>query len=269
MHAIKQRETPIIHWSEVFKVGEYIDEVFKNEVREWANRTMDSISMGLLDTTDHERWEITPESTHEAKQVVITTWYCSVCGPDHPLDKDDECCTDGMDEPLLLKSKSRKLWGVVDNNTDNFMHYGVDYVGNDIEPFYDEEADHDGEADVYFWVAESEADDAAKWCDEANYREHGHASHGFPWANGRGYLPDTWVSDWALQGAGFVVAHYTGGGGDQYGEVFRIVGIDGGGYCFDGHFVRLFLLHHESRSMTVQTERGEVYVTMEAVDERA
>lgn len=86
---------------------------------------------------------------------------------------------------------------------------------------------------------------------------------GFPWAQTWAFRPDDRISDDELRAAGFTVATYTGEGGGEY----RLCGIDGGGYSFDGaHFAPLCAIVHANRSKygwTVETDDGHAYITME------
>ena len=85
--------------------------------------------------------------------------------------------------------------------------------------------------------------------------------YSFPWAWNWAFLPDDRITDDELRAAGFTVAHYTGGDGDEY----RLCGIDGGGYSFKGaHFAPLCAIVHENRSQygwKVETNVGPAYVT--------
>ena len=87
--------------------------------------------------------------------------------------------------------------------------------------------------------------------------------YGFPWAWNWAFQPDERITDDELREAGFTVAHYTGGDGDLY----RLCGIDGGGYSVDGaHFAPLCAIVYANRSKyhwTVETDNGEAYITVD------
>ncbi|MCH1571936.1 MAG: hypothetical protein L7S64_11380, partial [Longimicrobiales bacterium] len=87
--------------------------------------------------------------------------------------------------------------------------------------------------------------------------------YGFPWAWNWAFLPDDRITDDELREAGFTVAHYTGGDDDTY----RLCGIDGGGYAFDGaHFAPLCAIVYANRSQygwTVETDDCHAYITLE------
>ena len=91
--------------------------------------------------------------------------------------------------------------------------------------------------------------------------------YGFPWAWNWAFLPDDRITDDELHAAGFTVAHYSGGDGDEY----RLCGIDGGGYSFKGaHFALLCAIVHENRShygWKVETNVGPAYVTTNTKNE--
>ena len=107
---------------------------------------------------------------------------------------------------------------------------------------------------------EDDAIDFVRQCmDESRY--------GFPWAQTWAFRPDDRITDDELREAGFTVAHYTGGAGGRSDDTYRLCGIDGGGYSFDGaHFAPLCAIVHANRSQygwTVETDNGEAYITLE------
>jgi len=119
------------------------------------------------------------------------------------------------------------LWEVVDN-------YG------DTVQFADE-----GEAEEFAQEQNEEAEEGR---------------YGFPWANGWCFYPDSDISDEDLRAAGYVIALYTDGDGDQV----RLCGIDGGGYCFTGaHHSKLYAIDRNRKSLAVQTTDGPRLVTFQ------
>ena len=83
---------------------------------------------------------------------------------------------------------------------------------------------------------------------------------GFPWAWNWAFFPSRDVKTAELIRAGFTVAHYTGADGDEY----RLAGIDGGGYSFEGpHFALLCAIVHERWGTSVATDSGKRRITME------
>ena len=90
---------------------------------------------------------------------------------------------------------------------------------------------------------------------------------GFPWAWNWAWMPDDRITDDELREAGFTVARYTGGAGGRDDDEYRLCGIDGGGYSFDGaHFAPLCAIVHANRRQyhwTVETDNGEAYITLE------
>jgi hypothetical protein len=91
--------------------------------------------------------------------------------------------------------------------------------------------------------------------------------YGFPWAWNWAFLPDDRITDDELRAAGFTVATYTGGAGGRDDCQYRLCGIDGGGYSFDGaHFAPLCAIVYANRHKyrwTVETDNGEAYITLE------
>jgi len=91
--------------------------------------------------------------------------------------------------------------------------------------------------------------------------------YGFPWAQSWAFRPDDRITDDELREAGFTVARYTGGEGGRGDAEYRLCGIDGGGYSFDGaHFAPLCAVFHANRrgyGWKVETDDGEAYITLE------
>ncbi len=83
---------------------------------------------------------------------------------------------------------------------------------------------------------------------------------GFPWAWNWCWQPSDRITDEQLQRAGFTVANYTGGDGDTY----RLAGIDGCGYSFEGaHFALLYAIVAEEYGWPVETDNGERRITVD------
>jgi len=237
------------------------DKTFESYVTKWMNRMMPAIPMGLLDTeseTAFERWQIEPDSIHEAERVTWVRWECSECGEVFAEEQEDAeaCCV-----PLTNTSDSG--WAIREENYGNLVGDDTGYVGS-WKPWYDHEVELEGTG-VYVWLDEGEANEAAEQCDVDYHSEHGHESHGFPWAHAFAFMPDSRISTASLKAAGFRVANYCGGTGN-WGEdcEYRLAGIDGGGYSFAGaHFASLVAYHHEERDCNVGTDNGPAYITTE------
>ena len=72
--------------------------------------------------------------------------------------------------------------------------------------------------------------------------------YGFPFAHSYCYLPEDRIQTEDLVAAGFLVYEVRG---------FRVAGIDGGGYSFEGqHFAKLYALVAQRYGWKVETEAG-------------
>jgi len=215
--------------------------------------------MGLLDTSDPERWTIEVGSWHRIEEIEVSAWECPECGQRHE-DPAEACCYGEDDVALPLGEALRAAWVVRNENWGDLINDRTDYAWRDIEPWRDLEH---GEEHVYAWFDEAEAQEAAEWADSAYESEHGHElRNGFPWANNYFYVVDGIDTD-LLKAAGFVVAEYRTPDGDSY----TLCGIDGGGYSFKSqHFAKLVGLWSELRDADVPTTQGDRVVSF---DERA
>lgn len=119
-------------------------------------------------------------------------------------------------------------------------------------------ASEDDETPVVYAVVDTEGagdgivetfmdeDDAESDRDERNREAFGESLYGFPFAHNHGYVIDGWDVE-SFAAAGFLVWLYDG---DKY-----IVGIDGGGYSFDGaHWAPLFF--SRMAGVKIETETG-------------
>lgn len=248
---------PQIRYSELVKGDNIIDQVFSDYVDLWMQRMFDSQGpLGLLDTTDAERWSIEVGSWHRVEEVEVKVWECPECGQPHE-EAEEVCCYGEDDVALPMGETTRVAWVLVNENTNDSIDASTDYAWRDIEPWRDVEH---GEEKVYAWFDEAEAQSAAEWADSAYESEHGHElRHGFPWANNHFYVVDGINTD-LLKAAGFVVAEYQSPDGDSY----TLCGIDGGGYSFKGqHFAKLVGLWSELRDADVPTQQGDRVVSFD------
>lgn len=247
------------------------DTVFKRCVHHFMQRSMPSIPLGMLDTESEDastRWQIETPEHHYVREAKWTAWTCSACG-DQYTDEPEVCCYDDEDENCPIEKSTESAYVVVNEHTGVCLSSLSDYVQHGDIYFEREDVVYEGETDAWGWEDEGDAWAAAQEADEAYESEHGHEHrYGFPWAHGTVFIPDPYISDAALKGAGFVVASYIGGDGDdRRNDSYRLAGIDGGGYSFMGaHFATLVALHHEERQMKVETAHGDVFIT---TDERA
>jgi hypothetical protein len=152
------------------------------------DQNMPGFPLGLLDTSDYERWELEPLGTCEVESEV--------------------------------ESDMHELFFVIDC---------------------------DGERHEF-----AEESDAEYFAQEQNEQAE-ERRHGFPWAWNWCFLPHETITTRHLQDAGFVVASYRGGDGDDY----RLAGIDGGGYSFKGaHYAKLYALVAADYGWKVNTDNG-------------
>lgn len=253
------------------------DKTFESYVHRWMERNMPSIPIGLLDTESDnamERWQIEADAIHTVKRVLITVHECDECSTEHNALPDEPCCSmseqgsdDGMVnvKPCTYTAKNGEYFVVHNDNNGEYLstqrYVRGERLGEDVEDLL-----VDNQFDVLGWYDECDARDAAETADKAWAAEHGHESYyGFPWAHSYAFMPDGYITDESLKAAGFRVATYCGGSGNwQTDQEFRLAGIDGGGYSFAGsHFARLVAAHHEGRRMTVETQNGEAFITMD------
>lgn len=116
-------------------------------------------------------------------------------------------------------------------------------------------ASGDGFEEEFFETEDDAIDFVRERMEESRY--------GFPWAHSWAFRPDDRITNDELRAAGFTVATYHGGAGGSY----RLCGIDGGGYSFDGaHFAPLCAIVHANRrgyGWKVETDDGNAYITTE------
>ena len=120
-------------------------------------------------------------------------------------------------------------------------------------------ASGDGFEEEFFETEDDAIDFVRERMEESRY--------GFPWAQSWAFRPDDRITDDELREAGFTVARYTGGEGGRDDCQYRLCGIDGGGYAFDGaHFAPLCAIVYANRreyGWKVETDEGLVYITLE------
>jgi len=241
------------------------DTTFERYVSQWMDRMMQSIPIGLLDTESdiaHERWQLQPDACHRVMSVTWAVWNCPECGESYTPAKPASCC-----EGVELDPDEQQSFVLYNDSTSeavtlqDYVRYADLNEDRSDVPFEDDE--------VLGWDDECDANKAAEQADQRYYDEHGRENMcGFPWANSYAYIPDGYITDGSLKAAGFRVAVYVGGKGDaRDDQEFRLAGIDGGGYSFQGsHWARLVAHHHESHGQPVETDQGPAYIT---TDERS
>jgi hypothetical protein len=156
----------------------------------------------------------------------------------------------------MLDTSTYERWEIVEDDPSEFVSQTGEmvYNGDDDRCITTYHADWNGCEESF-----DNEDDAIDFVRERMEE----SRHGFPWAWNWAFQPDDRITDDELRGAGFTVAHYTGGDGDTY----RLCGIDGGGYSFKGaHFATLCALVYANRRRyhwTVETDDGEAYITVD------
>lgn len=274
---------PTVKLRDLIGDGGFTDHVFKTYVARWMDIYMPGFPMGLIDTTNIERWSFEPDKQHTVVRVEHDGLRCKGCDtfwdeqPADPcctlnicdeceesyLSKNVSCCGMGMtSKPAELVRASKRMFAVKNEDTGEYL-YNQKYIR-----YLDLEEDHTVEIEnenVMAWEDEYQADQAAMEADRGYHDATFHEKcYGFPWAHSWVHLPDSRVSTDSLRSAGFRVAEYVGGDGSTNEDTYRLAGIDGGGYSFeDSHFARLVALHHIQRGQTVDTTNGHVYVTMD------
>lgn len=229
----------------------YKDSVFAEEVRRFMRDFMPHFPLGLLEVNDIERWEVAVNNRDfVVEEVECSTWTCA------------ECETVYYEEVTVCGSCNHTE-GVSSFTQEAFSGYVVRDCRYSSTTYVDSARWSDRVIEIEgqradFYEDEAEAQELA----DRSYADEPRDSYGFPWANMTAYRPDDHIDTTSLHAAGFVVAEYTGGDGDRY----RLCGIDGGGYSFEDHFVRLYVAHAEDKGWTTKTQRGEVHVS--AKDDR-
>lgn len=225
------------------------DRVFQDAVREFMSAWMPSFPIGLL-SLDNERWERVELNTPgEGLEVVALEGYECDCGGVYERESDALKCAqshEGEDSFFDLV----ECWAIKDNDYRGAyysFHGSAKYIcadGDKLDVAYSQE-------------------DALDVAQETNRERCDERSYGFPWANNTCFLPDDRLDDQTLADAGFVVYRYLGGEGNwREDEQYRLCGIDGGGYSFEGaHFAKLYALVHERKHWKVRTSQGEDYIT--------
>lgn len=154
--------------------------------------------------------------------------------------------------PLGLLDKSHERWEIVEDDPSEYITELEEGPEGLISYRY--HANWNG-CEKTFFIEDDAINFVRERMDESRY--------GFPWAWNWAFQPDERITDDELREAGFTVAHYTGGDGDLY----RLCGIDGGGYSVDGaHFAPLCAIVYANRSKyhwTVETDNGEAYITVD------
>ncbi len=234
--------TPVVHLDELIPDRcNYADQTFRNAVARFFERNMPGFPMGLLDTDNAERWEIQSDADALPLEIEVSTDAAGV--PTVTLDLDG--CAAILSEREQDEIREWIASEIADPDPGEAEGHTLylAIVGGELVSIHDDE---------------DEAREAAQEREEEG-------RFGFPWANGHAFLPDSCISDGDLKAAGFVVATYYGGGGDnpqREGEEFRLCGIDGGGYSFDGqHYGPLYAIVAERRGWTVPTDKGDCYVS--------
>ena len=158
--------------------------------------------------------------------------------------------------PLGMLDTAYERWEIVEDDPSEFVYQTSEmlYNGDDDRCITTYHADWNGCEETF-----DNEDDAIDFVRERMEE----SRHGFPWAWNWAFRPDDRITDDELREAGFTVATYTGGDGDEY----RLCGIDGGGYSFKGaHFATLCAIVHANRRQyhwTVETDDGEAYITVD------
>jgi len=193
----------------------------------------------------------------------VETFVCSGCSEPANYEGLEECCYNEDDSPIAILRSKVGGFAIVNTNTGDYIKEHTLYASGHTVPDFVGQVEN--QSDVCFWHDEA---DANGYLDDLDYgydSKYGHENrHGFPWARNTAFLPATFIKDWMLMEAGFVVATYQGGSHERSweNESYRLCGIDGGGYSFGlSHYVSLFTIVHEANDWTVETELGEVLVT--------
>lgn len=219
----------------------------KERVREFMDARMPSHPLGLLDTSSEtcfERWHFETRDWYSVDRYTVAGAECPECESFYAADANpgqgQEACENCWDEDDQSPKLERKtLYGyILVNDYTGGDHYGEGYAGGPTDLNGEEFEGH-----PMFWRSRSDAEEAIKELNEWYESEHGHEhSYGFPWANNWFFCPDEGILTESLIAAGFRVATYVGGEGRwNDDEHYRLCGIDGGGYSFEGHFVNLYL----------------------------
>lgn len=224
------------------------DKVFQDAVREFMASWMPSFPMGLL-STEYDRWELKP--VFSLKPQEKEAYRCS-CYSAFETREAAMACAESHGEDEDFEPDFVDVWVVYDED------YGRFYEDVSGEGLYFARGETEG---IPCWETEGGAEDTVYDTNQERANERG---YGFPWANSWVYRPDDRVDDETLQESGFVVATYCGGEGRwREDETYRLCGIDGGGYSFEGaHFARLYALLHEKKHWKVRTSAGEDYIRM-------
>jgi ribosomal protein S27AE len=241
----------------------------KERVRTFMDKLMPSHPLGLLDTSSEscwDRWHFETRDWYSIDRYTIAGAECPECGSfyadhQHHGQEHEECenCWDEDDQSPKLERKT--LYGYVLVNDYTGDHYGWPDKGP---------TNLNGEEFEWhpmFWRSRSDAEDAIKELNDWYESEHGHEhSYGFPWANNWFFRPDAGIRTEDLVAAGFRVATYAGGEGRWHDdEHYRLCGVDGGGYSFDGHFASLFLRYRRRLGSRLELVVNGSYVTYEIV----
>jgi hypothetical protein len=252
-----------VKYSELVDHGNIVDKAFDAYVTEFMQQHMPDIPMGMLDTSDIERWRIEPEERFEVRHIEVLGFSCPDCGElwfvmsNQPPPEGDCGCVDEDDEEIPIERNE-------DEDTDWYVVADAHYVN---EPLLEDGGDTtinlEGD-EVAVWFYENEAEQVAA---ERNQESWDESRYSFPWASSYVFLPGYCIDKGDLAKAGFIVGEYLGGKGDwREDDWYDVCGIDGGGYSFKGaHFAKLAALTAERLGWPVPTDKGDRRVT---TDER-
>ena len=147
----------------------------------------------------------------------------------------------------MLDTEDHERWYVVEDDPSEY----ITEVEDDDSYFTRYHADWDGHEETF-----DDEDEAIDFVRERMEE----SRYGFPWAWNWAFFPSRDIKTAELIRAGFTVAYYTGGDGDEH----RLAGIDGGGYSFEGpHFALLCAIVHERWGISVATNNGKRCITVE------
>lgn len=206
----------------------FVDEKFRNEVGRFMADFMPGMPLGLLDTEDPEKWALERQAEVQEVEVQVDenggapAW--TLVDEDDVSDSARDAVVEWLNENYPLASEPGGA--LADGSQPNYD------VGDAITLYLVLDADNDLLDHDCIFEYEREADRRLDEEDENRY--------GFPWAWSWFFLPSDRIKTHELQAAGFVVGTYL----DEY----RLCGVDGGGYSFEGaHFARLCAIWHWNR----------------------
>lgn len=218
------RKTPL---SAVWQDGKgFQDETFRKFVSEfrlsWVTSPVSHADLAEADEDEGLTWELGPTDRYEVRTVYAVDCHGSDCEMVAIADHVGEHIAT-LDVPQLAIN-----YGLWDTESEEWV---TDF--SEVEtPDQELQTQYGDTLDVY--NDEGEADEAAERLNIQDAREN---CYGYPWAQYNCYQLQggTERHSEALTQAGFRVAEHTPSGETYFG-------IDGGGYCFDVHWVKLALL---------------------------